>query len=314
MLSRRNLRIKAFQTLFSGRSNGETNPKRIFAEFEENIKMFEQMYGHLLLFPSAFAHYLMSEKDFELSKYFPDKEKVRLTSFLEENIFVKLVEESKELEKLLRNSSYDWKNHGELFEKIFKELSSIDFIRDYLVFDNPNEKQQEEFILALYGYLFEKNTDFQDVMADIYYNWDYDVFSFYQMLSDSLKQSFNIGKLFIQRIYKDTEEDYDFVKALIEKTTIESASYQKILKEVAKSWDTERIAKVDIVLMEMAMTEFLYFPTIPVKVTINEYIDLAKSFSTDKSHIFINGVLDKTKDLFLSDGKIKKAGRGLRDN
>ncbi|MCO6495574.1 MAG: transcription antitermination factor NusB [Bacteroidetes bacterium] len=314
MLARRNLRIKAFQTIFSGRAKGETEPRAILKEFNQNIDLFEKFYCHLLMLPSALAHYLLSEKDFELSKYFPDKEKIRESSFLEDNLFVSYIDSSEPLEKLLKKSPYDWKNHGELLEKIFKELKSTDFYRDYLVFDSPNAKQQEEFLLTFYGYLFETCTVFQDEVTDIYYNWDYDVFSFYQMLSDSLKNSFKEQKLFIQKIYKDEEEDYDFVKVLIERTTTESQTYQKILREIAKSWDTERIAKVDIILMEMAMTEFLYFPTIPLKVTINEYIDLAKSFSTDKSHIFINGVLDKTKDLLLTEGKIKKEGRGLRDN
>lgn len=313
MLARRNLRIKAFQILFSERSKGEADPKKILAAFNHNMKLFEQMYGQLLLLPSALYHYLLSEKDFELSKYFPDKEKIRQTSVLENNVFVALTEDSKELDAILKKSPFDWKNQGELFEKIFKEMKNTDFFKDYIVFDEPNQKQQEEFLLSLYGYLFETNTDFQDEMADIYYDWDYDVFNFYQMLSDSLRNSYLNNTLFIQKVYKDEEEDYDFVRDLVEKTIVESSSYHKILQVVAKSWDTERIAKVDILLMEMAISEFLYFPTIPLKVTINEYIDLAKIFSTDKSHIFINGVLDKTKDLLLSEGKIMKEGRGLRD-
>lgn len=314
MLTRRNLRIKAFQALFAGRSRGETNPQAFVAEYTENLRLFEKMYVQLLLLPVAFNDYLDSEKEFELAKYFPSKDKVREASSFDKNRFVKWVEGSSEIIQLSNKSPFDWRKHGELFVKMFKEIKEQPFFVDYMVFEEPSEEQDKEFIKLFYGFLFELSEDFQEEMSNIYQDWDNDVFAFYRMLKDSIENTNDAKGLFIQQTYKSEEEDYPFVRDLIVKTTTESASYLEILQKVAKSWDTERIARVDIVLMEMAITEFIYFDQIPIKVTINEYLDLAKSFSTAKSHIFINGILDKTKEILAEDGKMVKEGRGLRDH
>jgi N utilization substance protein B len=314
MLTRRNLRIKAFQTLFAGRSRGETKVEQFVSDYQQSIRQFEYMYAFLLQLPSAFNTYLFSEKDIELAKYFPKSEKIRETSVFETHSFVKFCEGSTFLHQMQKNSPYTWNEYGELFLSIFKALKTVDFYKDYLVFEEPTPEQEKEFVLAFYGYLFEESEVFQNEISDVYPDWDNDVFVFYKMLSDSIKDSFKENKLVIIPTYKNREEDYPFVETLLIKTTVESVSYQDLLKRVAKSWDTERIAKIDMVLMEMALTEFLFFPLIPLKVTINEYLDIAKSFSTAKSHIFINGILDRVKEIMMSENKIVKEGRGLRDH
>ena len=111
-------------------------------------------------------------------------------------------------------------------------------------------------------------------------------------------------------MYKD-QEDRDFTKDLLRKAIINHDELRELIKEHSKNWDVERIAFMDILIMQLAITEFLYFPSIPTKVTLNEYIELSKFYSTEKSRNFINGILDKTlKDLKKSE-KINKAGRGL---
>lgn len=313
MLTRRNLRIKAFQTLFAGRSRGEVKVEQFVSDYQQSIRQFEQMYAFLLQLPSAFNEYLFSEKDIELAKYFPKAEKIRETSVFDTHPFVGFCNASSALHQLQRLSPFQWNEFGELFLSVYKEVKEADFFKDYLVFESPNADQQKEFVTQFYGYLFEESEVFQNEMSDIYPDWDNDVFVFYKMLSDSIKESFKSQELVIIPTYKSKEEDYPFVETLLIKTTVESASYQALLKRVAKSWDTERIAKIDMVLMEMALTEFLFFPLIPLKVTINEYLDIAKSFSTAKSHIFINGILDRVKEIMMTENKIVKEGRGLRD-
>jgi N utilization substance protein B len=111
-------------------------------------------------------------------------------------------------------------------------------------------------------------------------------------------------------LFKD-EEDRNFAKDLIRKSIINHDELQAMIKEHSKNWDVERIAFMDILIMQLAITEFMYFPSIPTKVTLNEYIELSKYYSTEKSRNFINGILDKTLKELKASGKISKAGRGL---
>ena len=111
--------------------------------------------------------------------------------------------------------------------------------------------------------------------------------------------------------YRDTEEDREFAFTLFRKTILHEKKYEKLISKKSRNWDTERIAMMDILLMKMAICEILELPTIPVKVSLNEYIEIAKQYSTPKSNIFINGILDKLVADFIKSKKIKKTGRGL---
>ena len=132
------------------------------------------------------------------------------------------------------------------------------------------------------------------------------------MISKTLKKfnEHSDSDLRLMPMFKD-QEDRDFAMELIRKTIINHDELRNLIKEHSKNWDVERIAFMDILVMQLAITEFLYFPTIPTKVSLNEYIELSKFYSTEKSRNFINGILDKTLKDLKKLNKIKKAGRGL---
>jgi transcription antitermination protein NusB len=115
----------------------------------------------------------------------------------------------------------------------------------------------------------------------------------------------------LMSLYNDEADDKQYVIELFRKTILNKDEYENIIAEKTKNWEVERIAMMDILIMEMAICELLNFPSIPVKVTLNEYIDISKRFSTPKSKMFINGVLDKIIADFKTNNKIKKSGRGL---
>jgi len=115
-------------------------------------------------------------------------------------------------------------------------------------------------------------------------------------------------------LYRDKEDDVQFVKELLDETIANDKENSKLIADKTKNWDVERIAMVDIILMKMALSELLYFKSVPVKVTLNEYIELSKWYSSPKSKVFVNGVLDKLVIELKANGQLKKTGRGLLDN
>jgi len=150
------------------------------------------------------------------------------------------------------------------------------------------------------------------VLEDQSIYWNDDVEFVISMISKTLKKfnEYTDSDLRLMPLFKD-EEDREFAKNLIRKSIINHDELQSMIKEHSKNWDVERIAFMDILIMQLAITEFMYFPSIPTKVTLNEYIELSKYYSTEKSRNFINGILDKTLKDLKTSGKISKAGRGL---
>ncbi len=314
MLTRRILRIKAYQVLYASRARNEVEAKAVITDFNRNIEEFEQMYFFLLKFPSYFDSYLDSEKQIELEKYFPNKEKLREASVLNNTAFIEEVDKSEILHSKTSKSTFRWNNFGELFNKVFKSIKQEPFFIDYLVFEERSISQQKEFLIQLFGYLFESNEDFIQEMKGVYLDWDNDVFVHYRLLKKSIEDTSAEKGLVLSDIFVNREDDYSFAKQLLQITMKDRDVYDQMMHDYSQNWDPERISKTDIILMQMAITEFLHFPLIPLKVTINEYLDIAKEFSTPKSHTFINGILDKIKVQLSASGKIVKEGRGLKDH
>jgi N utilization substance protein B len=131
------------------------------------------------------------------------------------------------------------------------------------------------------------------------------------MIIRSVKTFFDQKKLELYDLYKDDEEDKQFVRELFHQTILHNDEYEKAITDKTKNWELDRIALMDIILMKMALAELMTFPSIPVKVSINEYIDISKDYSTPKSNHFINGIIDKLAADFKQNGRIIKTGRGL---
>ena len=127
----------------------------------------------------------------------------------------------------------------------------------------------------------------------------------------TIRNYYEKGSLSLIALYKDEADDKDFTRKLFSQTILHNEEYEKAISERTKNWDVERIALMDILILKMAIAELITFANIPVKVSINEYIDISKEFSTPKSKQFVNGIIDKLAIDYTKEGKIVKAGRGL---
>lgn len=209
-----------------------------------------------------------------------------------------------------------WEDEEIDIQQWYKEgLKKDEEYKAYLKIQNPTFEQDKEFVRYLIGNFIFKNPLIVQYMeeADLYWTENKSVLK--SMVKKSVK-SMEEGDSSFERTYLSLnwEDDKEFFRIIFEKTIAQEEETEEMIAAMVKNWDMERIADLDKIVLQMALTEMLNFPSIPVKVTINEYIDISKNYSTLKSKQFINGVLDKASERLTAEGKIRKSGRGLIDN
>lgn len=311
MLSRRNIRIKVLQQLYASNQQESNQTNQFVQSFDAIFKNVYQFYFYCLNLLIDFDVYLESERELETEKYFPNKKIIRQTRIFENNEFFKAVKQSSQLKDLMTNKKLNWQAHGELFNRLYTDMMQYDFCIDYLVFDEPNAEQQKEFLTHFYEFLFNEFELFDSAMEEDYFYWQDDSADILKAIIRTIDSFYEKDKLKLELINNKQIEDFQFGKLLFEKSEINKEKINLLITQTSPNWDQDRLTVTDMILLRMAVAEFLYFETIPLKVTINEYLDIAKAYSTPKSHLFINGVLDKLKQKLIDSNEIKKEGRGL---
>lgn len=314
MLSRRNIRIKVLQHLYAFQQQDASSVPAFHKQLDKQFKDFYKFYYFALHFLKDFNTFLESEKEIELEKYFPNKNHVRNTEMLKRLDFFKALDESTIFEELCGKLPYDWKKHGDLFDRAFIDLVQYDFFTDFSVFDQPSPEIQKTFLINLYEFLFNEFELFDNAMEDEYINWEDDGADILKAVINTVSGFYDKNRLKIESPGDKQREDIHFGIQLFEKCIVNKDALDELILSNTANWDSERLTINDIIMLRMALSEFLYFETIPPKVTINEYLDIAKSYSTPKSHLFLNGVLDKIRIVLTETGRINKTGRGLKND
>jgi N utilization substance protein B len=313
MLSRRNIRIKVLQQLYAYHQQDAKNVPIFQKTLEKLFNEYYKFYYFTLEFLNDFNIYLESEKELELAKYFPNKKNVRFTELFEKIDFFKALDNHPQFSELSAKLPYDWRKHGDLFNRFFIDLVQYDFFIDFNVLDQPDANMQKEFLTNLYELLFNEFELYSSAMEEEYLFWDDDSADILKAVINTINTYYDKNKLKIEIINDKQLEDIAFGKSLFENCIVNQESLDKMIHENTSNWDSERLTINDMIMLRMALSEFLYFETIPPKVSINEYLDIAKSYSTPKSHLFLNGVLDKIRMTLSQNGQINKTGRGLKN-
>ena len=232
------------------------------------------------------------------------------------NVFIKALKDDASLQSVLLKSNATWINDRALIQGWFKDVIKTDqTFQEYCNANSPNEESDKGIIKHLVRRLILGDTIINDYFAEHNIRWaeDHDIV---KSLVDKTLKSLNTdtGAIQIQKLSMDWEDDLVFMDILFEKTTQIDPEHKKLIASNTKNWEVDRLPLVDRVILEMAITELISFPAIPVKVTINEYIELTKHYSTPKSAKFVNGILDVIAKELVSNGVVKKSGRGLIDN
>jgi len=204
----------------------------------------------------------------------------------------------------------NWKNDGEYVRLILDAIKETTLYKNYILSEELSFKDDRDFITAIFKEVIAPNDKLFDYFESQNLSWVDDL----PLVNTSVLKTFSRmsqNKAFVGSDLYSNDEDKAFVGELFKKVALSHAEFSDDIDAKTPNWDADRIAEPDLILMKMALTEFVYFPSIPVRVTINEYIEVAKDYSSEKSGFFINGVLDKISKEYSISGKLKKIGRGL---
>ena len=209
-----------------------------------------------------------------------------------------------------------WEKDSEIAQKLFSKITESEEYASFMSNAAIGFKEDKKFISEMYKNLIAGDESLEMFFEEKNIHWadDIDFVNTLVLKTIDYVNESATDTLPIALLYKDEKEDKEFAKQLFKMVIGKTEETDKMIQGKTENWELERIAFMDVLLMKMSIVEFLFFPTVPVKVTLNEYIELAKQYSTPKSSVFINGILDKLLAEFKADGKLLKEGRGLVEN
>lgn len=312
MLNRRHIRIKVLQVLFAYYNDDEPNAASYEKMLFESVNRFRDLYvGFIQLMVEM--HSLSIEKiESGMNKKLPSNEDLHPNTKFAANAVLRILSHSVSLEKATKENHLKWTENRELLKQMFKDIQECHDYQEYLSSDQRSFEHDKEIVVKLFKrhlVNFELMHDYLEEQG-IFWNDDIDLTA--SMVLRSLKaiKESDTDIEFLP-LWKEGDEEEEFCRQLFRKTLSTGADTKERVALVTPNWETDRIANMDLVLLKMAIAEAIYFESIPTKVTMNEYIELAKFYSTPKSATFINGVLDNLMPKMVEEGKIKKVGRGL---
>lgn len=311
MINRRHIRVKVMQSVYAMFQSHNDDIIREEKFLKHSIlKMLDLYVLNLLLLVEVQK---LASKKIALSKkkILATKEDLKPNIKFIKNRVINTIAESVSVEGFVELNKLDnWQENDEYVKIIFEELQKSDLYKKYLASDEDSFKQDKAFVTDFFKEIIAPNEKLAEYYEDTLISWVDDIPFVNTWVSKTLsKQKEN--KIFVLgSLYKD-KDDEDFVSNLFRKTVLKQAEYEKDIEEKTPNWETDRIADIDMILIKMAITEFINFASIPTRVTINEYIEISKDYSTSKSSYFINGVLDKISKEFVANDRIVKIGRGL---
>jgi len=312
MISRRIIRIKVLQILYAFFTSPETSINNTEKELFFSLQKTYDLYHYLISLVLEIEKFAEERIDLGLKKHRPTTADLTPNTRFVNNLLIHQLKTNTSLAKYLESAKLSWVNEDELIRKLYLALIEQDFYKEYMAAEQNSYADDRKLVEDIFKYLILNNEDIESLLEEQSIYWNDDLDFVVSMILKTFKKfkEFSDDNQALLPMYKD-EEDRQFVKDLYRKVVLNHTDNMILIKQHTVNWDIERIAFIDNLILELALSEFLYFPSIPTKVTMNEYIELSKYYSTDKSRNFINGILDKAlKDLKKAD-KIKKAGRGL---
>jgi N utilization substance protein B len=310
MLTRRQLRIKVMQAVFSFQRQQPDDlndlEKFVNSSMTQSYTLFLYM-AQLLVKIHEVAVDKHTKKQQRISK---SVEHNPSRQFIDNKILLKL-RESEALKEALKKRNLDpWHLDSKYVENLYYKIQESKTFVVYAMDEEPSVKKDLKFLNHIYEDIIAPSDELLDYLEDINITWTDD----YPLVNSTILQFLRKVKptkdVVLPELFKD-QEDAKFTMSLFRKTILNMEELAARIDGKTPNWDKDRIAQIDLVLIMMAQTEFLYFSDIPVKVTLNEYLEIAKDYSTPKSATFINGILDSLLKEFEKSGELHKAGRGL---
>jgi N utilization substance protein B len=301
MISRRNIRVKVMQLLYTMETSGEQQLfKDPVAELQKKLDKTRELFIYLLYYITEVVRYAESDSKYRASKHLPNFEDLNVNTKIVGNALLWQILENESYKKALENDKPQHTADKDLIRKIYQQLAETAEYKAYIAEQGREKKADRDIIEFIFNALLLPNETFEEHIEEHFNNWDDDCEMMQQLINNFLqKPNQNIQQIV-------TVEKWIFAKSLLTSMIDKKEYALELIKPKLKNWDSERIALLDMLLMQMGVCELLYFETIPTKVTINEYIDLAKDYSTPQSGQFVNGILDSLHKELTASEKINK--------
>lgn len=309
MLSRRSVRIKVMQVLYSI----SRDPSLIFKDAMQRYRQSVQDSFDLYLFNLhnliQIANYSKNDEEKRSSKLLPTEEDKAFSAKLANNPLTHSVAQNPELIRLFKQKNLQEKLDTDSTRLFYTDFAKTEEYKGYILNSGTQNNEHRQVLLSLYKHCINNET-YVETLEDHYPFWADDQSLVIGAVKRSIKALPAEGSFF-QEHFPPKETTVDFGENLLEYVHHQDKELLALIKPTLKNWDVDRVAIIDMILLKMALAELTHFPTIPTKVTLNEFVDISKQYSTDKSKDFINGILDRLMKKLDREGKIVKEGRGL---
>ncbi len=297
------------QLLYSLDRDPGVSHHEILNRYDKAVDLaYESLLFNLFLIMEI-THHAVVDRDTRQAKLRPDQDDLTWNARLFENHLVQSLFKNKALRKYFDERSFGTRLDQDLLLKMYNTFAKSPEYRKY-VFSEVDDAGHREYLLDIYREL-RKNEIYEEIVDDQYPFWQEDKSLVIGAFKKIIKQLPDARDRFFDDYLPDDDTVIEFGRRLIGVTMEQAEDLEKLIEPTLKNWDMERLAVLDVIIIKMALVEFLFFPTIPTKVTLDEYVDISKEYSTPKSKDFVNGILDKLMKTLSEEGKIKKEGRGL---
>ena len=318
MLNRRILRIKAFKVLYSSVLAGNMSLAEAEAQLELSCEATRDLYIYMLGIVSPLTKIAQERIEAGKSKFNPTEEERNPNMKFAENALAKFLDEDVDFQKVFMKKKFEWMQYDLFLKKVMTSVASKEYYAEYMASDDKSLAEDCKLFTRIFEEEFVDSEELEKILEDKSLYWNDDLAYSLTWCCKTLKniakgENWSLIPLYQSEMLKGegVESDKLFVRRLLKASFAGYERYSAMVAESVSGWEKERLFSTDVVLVVMGLAEAASFPTIPVKVTMNEYVEISKFYGTPKSRSFVNGLLDKLVQQLANDGQINKEGKGL---
>ena len=307
MINRVLIRLKIVQIVYAYYQNGGKNLDTAEKELFFSLSKAYDMYNYLLLLMVEITKQAERKQNAAKSKLLPTAEELYPNTKFVDNRFIAQLEVNTQLLEFSETQKKTWENESEFVKSLCEKIMDSDIYKEYMASETSSYEEDREVWRKIYKRIIFNNPELDQVLEDqsLYWNDDKEIVDTFVLKTIKRFDEKNGAKQELLPEFKD-EEDQDFARRLFRRTILNADYYRHLISENTRNWDLDRVAFMDVVIMQIALAEILSFPNIPVSVSLNEYVEIAKLYSTPKSGSFINGTLDGIVKILKEDNKLTK--------
>ena len=307
MINRVLIRLKIVQIVYAFYQNGGKNLDTAEKELFFSLSKAYDMYNYLLLLMVEITKQAERKQSAAKSKLLPTAEELYPNTKFVDNRFIAQLEVNKQLLEFSETQKKTWENESEFVKSLCEKIMDTDIYKEYMASETSSYEEDRELWRKLYKRMIFNNDELDQVLEDqsLYWNDDKEIVDTFVLKTIKRFEEQNGANQELLPEFKD-EEDQDFARRLFRRTILNADYYRHLISENTRNWELDRVAFMDVIIMQIALAEILSFPNIPVSVTLNEYLEIAKLYSTPKSGSFINGTLDGIVNQLKKENKLTK--------